>query len=184
MVIVCLLGIVIALTIAPVSAATASVGLLGSIPQAVSISVTAPAAGVLNPGSTTIYTPTITATSNTPFTITVSDQTGRAATTLGNMSSVTTAAPTVYLTPPTVLSTPISVVGTTQTVPVTVTAASLAGGSGNAISATPQLVYTGLAAVSSDPLPLTITQPVLTTDTVLPTSQEYRIDLTFTITNT
>jgi hypothetical protein len=176
---------VFALMTVPVLAASASVGLLGSIPQAVSITITAPAAGTLNPGSTTTYLPTITATSNTPFTITVSDLTGRAATSMGNMSNVLIATPAVYLSPATVLSTPISVVGTTQVSPVVVTAASAAGGIGNAINAaTPQLVYTGAYPITSDPLPLTITQPVLTTDTVLPATQEYRVDLTFTITNT
>jgi hypothetical protein len=104
---------------------------------------------------------------------------------MGNMSNVLIATPAVYLSPATVLSTPISVVGTTQVSPVVVTAASAAGGIGNAINAaTPQLVYTGAYPITSDPLPLTITQPVLTTDTVLPATQEYRVDLTFTITNT
>jgi hypothetical protein len=181
---ICLLGIVLALMTMPVSAATASVGILGSIPQAVSISVSTPAAGTLNPGSTTTWSPAITATSNTGFTITVSDMTGRASTSLGNMSSVTTSAPASYLTPATVLGTPISVVGTTQASPL-VTAASAAGGMGNAINATvPQTVYTSSVPVTADSLPLTVSQPVLTADTVLPTNQEYRIDLTFTITNT
>ena len=181
-ILVCLLGIAMAMTIAPVSAASASMGILGSIPQAVSITVTTPAAGTLNPGSTTTYLPTITATSNEGFTISVSDNTGRAALTLGNMSNVLIATPTAYLTPATMLSTPISVAGTTQVSPP-VTAAPTAGGAGNAINATPQLVYTGTSAITSDLLPLTISQPVLVTDTVLPTNQEYRIDLTFTITN-
>jgi hypothetical protein len=179
--IVCLLGIVFALMTAPVSAASASSAILGSIPQAVSISVTNPAAGTLNPGATATFSPTITATSNTGFGITVADQTGRAASYLGNMSAVTLAAPTVYMGTASSLMTPISVAGTAQTAPVI--NAYTVGGTTSRISATPQTIYDSTSAISSYPLPLTISQPVLTTDVVLPTTQEYRIDLTFIITS-
>lgn len=178
--IICFLGIGLALMAVPVSAGT-PIAILGTIPPAVSITVTTPAAGTLTAGATTYYASTITATSNVPYTISVSDLTGRAAPLLGNMSAVTLAAPTIYLGSG-VLTTPISVAGTTQTVPVIT--AYTAGGAGHGINATAQEVYSSSASIASYPLPLTITQPVTLTDTVLPANQEYRIDLTFTIAST
>ena len=122
---------------------------------------------------------TITADSNSKFTITVNDNTGRALGdgTQGYMGnySVTNSAYEV-IPNNTKLASPLQLSGTTTgtTTVGTITPPILA--------ATPQTLYTGTHWVASQSLPTLFTQPVAYNDPFLLGTNVYRMDMMFTIT--
>jgi hypothetical protein len=114
----------------------------------------------------------MTASTNVPFTITVADS-NPSHEYPGHMQNYTT----TYVSSPldTALAAPISLAGSSNSTVPSITAHSITLPSGS-------LLYSGNAAVTNQFLANTFTQPVVITDPVLPNSNVYRIDLTFTIT--
>jgi autotransporter-associated beta strand protein len=113
----------------------------------------------------------ITVSTNAPFTISVADNTGRTEH-QGYMGSYTSG---TYDVSGAVLTSPLGLAGTANGT-TTVQAVS------PPITTTPQLLYAGSAAVTSQLLaPNTFSQPVVMKDPSLPYGSAYRTDLIFTI---
>jgi hypothetical protein len=114
----------------------------------------------------------ITVSANVPFTVVVSDNTGRTGSDVGYMGNYTTS----YVASPldTVLAYPFKLAGTTNS---TTAAWTITGP-----PTTGSTLYSGSAAVTNQLLsPNIFSQQVTVTDPVLPSTNRYRIDLTFTI---
>jgi len=113
---------------------------------------------------------------NTPFTITVNDNTGRILAEQGFMGNYTSGAygPSVNTT----LASPLGLTGTTNST----TSAEVI--TPPIRTASPQTLYTGTSAVSNQYLFNTFSQAVAFGDPLLPTGSEYRVDLQFTISST
>jgi hypothetical protein len=112
---------------------------------------------------------------NTGFTITVVDSSGRSAGDQGYMGNYTTS----YQTSPlnTKLASALALSGTTN-------GTTAAGIITPPITTSPQTLYAGTAKVSTQYLFNTFSQPITYDDGVLPTGSVYRVDLQFTITST
>ena len=172
-----LLVILLALMTAPVSAApTGTTAVTGNPSSYVAISLNQSSIYMpLDPTTSPVSNATlgITVTSNKAFSVVVSDTTGRGVGDQGFMGNYTGG----YVGSPsnTKLGSAIQLAGTTS-------------GTTSAVTVTPPIdvggkpLYSGTAAVNSQLLtPNTFSQVVTVTDVVLPGSNTYRIDLTFTI---
>ena len=174
-----LLGILLVIMIAPVSAATGTASISGTAQSYAAITVVNPTSSIpLSVGTNTDTGVSLQITTNGPFSITVADNTGRTnAGDKGYMGNYTTA----YVAPPTdtILTNPMSMSGTTTTQGSETTTASTIT---PPVSAA-QTLYTGSGAVTNQILPFTATQTVVGTDHLLPGTNTYRIDLLFTLTS-
>jgi len=171
-------GIVFAVMVGPVSGANtaALTGTLGS-----NIGITVNTANValagFTAGSTATGADTITIFANSPrgATVSVADTGAAPHTILGYMSNATGAA---YQTPNTELASPLVIAGTPST---TQGGTTVTGSTTSGPIASPTPFYSSNGPLSSITLPVSFTQVVSLIDPTLPTGNQYRIDLTFTI---
>ena len=183
-----ILVIVAALIAAPVSAGGSTSGssaVLGNPSSYASIALNSTTVvlgpgGVMPPGaSSSNQSLGINVTCNERYTITVADNTGRPAATLGYMGNYTS---------PIYGNSTVTGLNTTLTAPLQSAGTTNATASVTGSTITPPITTGSTLYSSAQPsnnlilAPNTFTQPVTYYDPVLPTSSTYRIDLLFTLT--
>jgi hypothetical protein len=181
----------VALLTVPVSAdQSGTATITGTLPQVLSLTVINPTQSLnLNPGTTATNSNVgLSVQSPSPFSITVADSSARnlgeeVAPHAGFMTNATGNVYAVYpldqaLASPLQLIVPASATYVSTTVTGTSTSAT------TGIPVAGEGLYSGNGGINGRILPLTLSQPVSNSDTVLPTSSNYRIDLLFTIETT